>query len=75
MADKDTLFNLSRSIADGEMALQIALVKLQGMLGYNEPLPDELIAEAGQALAQLRASCTKLEVFLFTLGETPSEPS
>ncbi len=75
MADKDTLFNWFRSIADGEMALQIALVKLQGMLGYNEPLPDELIAETGQALAQLRASCTKLEAFLFTLGETPSEPS
>ena len=67
--DRDTLFNLARSISDGDLALQIALVKLQAMMGYPEPLPDELIAAAGQALATLRQSCTKLETFLFTLSE------
>ena len=65
--DRDTLFNLARSISDGDLALQIALVKLQAMMGEASPIDDALIAAAGQALAALRASCTKLETFLFTL--------
>ena len=55
LADKDTLFNLARSIADGDLALQIALVKLQAMLGQSAPIDDALIASAGAALAQLKA--------------------
>jgi hypothetical protein len=69
--DRDTLFNLARSVSDGDLALQLALVKLQRQMGYPEPVPDELIAAAGQALATLREACTKLEVFLFTLDRTP----
>ena len=67
--DRDTLFNLARSISDGDLALQLALVKLQAMMGYNDPIPDELYAEVGAALLTLRTSCVKLEVFLFTLSE------
>ena len=66
LADKDSLFRLANSISDADLGLQISLVKLQAMLG-TDPFPDELIAAAGQALATLRAACTKLEVFLFTL--------
>ena len=69
--DRDTLLNLARSISDGDLALQIALVKLQAMLGYPEPIPDEVYTEAGQALAQLRLAVHKLEVFLLTLSDQP----
>ena len=71
LVDRDTLFNLARSISDGDLGLQLALVKLQAMMGYSEPIDDELIAAAGQALAQLREACTKLEVFLITLSDQP----
>jgi hypothetical protein len=69
LVDRDVLFQLANSIADADLAVQISLVKLQSLPGYSEPIPDEVYARAGQALATLRSACTKLETFLFTIGE------
>ncbi len=69
LVDRDTLLSLARSISDGDLGLQLALVKLQGLMSHTDPVPDEVYAECGAALATLRQSCTKLETFLFTLSE------
>jgi len=69
---RQTLYRLSAATNDANFRLQVALVKLQAMLGTSSPLGDELYAEAGQAIALLRAAMSKLEVFLFTLSEHPS---
>jgi hypothetical protein len=66
LVTRDTLFQLANSIADADLAVQSSLVKAQTMLGHAEPTPDDLITEAGQALAQLRSACIKLETFLWT---------
>ena len=68
LIDKQTLFRLSSAVNDSHFRLQVACTKLSAMLDVPV-VPDELFAEVGAAIAQLRAALSKLEVFLLTLGE------
>lgn len=66
LIDRQTLFNLSRSVNDGNFVLQLALTKLYGILTFHEEPPDEVITEVGASIAQLRLAVSKLEIYLLT---------
>lgn len=67
LVDRQTLYNLSSRVNDGNLGVQLSTIKVYGMMSSGDPAPPELLSELAASIHTLRVATNALDMFVFTI--------